>query len=229
MTTTQSGERRTRSDGERSRLAILQAAARLATVDGLDGLSIGQLADHIGMSKSGLYAHFRSKQELQLATVDTAQEIFEQDVIAPGLAAESGLRRVQALCDRFLAHVESDVFPGGCFFASTAAELDTRPGPVKERIADVVRGWSGLISTELHHARTTGELTRAVDIDQLTFQLNALLLQANNLWVLQGDHRVFDWARRGIENLLESSSSPPTPTSQRSSRSPRLSARGPSN
>src|SRR5215813_5425076 len=105
--------------GERTRASILGEAARLATVEGLEGLSIGQLASSIGMSKSGLYAHFGSKEELQLATIETAQEIFDREVTTPGMAAPKG-EQLYAMCDAFLSHVEREVFPGGCFFASAA-------------------------------------------------------------------------------------------------------------
>src|SRR3954462_13040735 len=115
--------RKPRADGERSRRTILDAAAKLATIDGLEGLSIGRLADHIGMSKSGLYAHFGSKEELQLATIETAREIYEADVVAPAARAATPLAKVEALCAQFLSHVERRVFPGGCFFASAAAEF----------------------------------------------------------------------------------------------------------
>src|SRR3954470_9014604 len=110
--------RRPRSDGLRSRQTILRAAASLATVDGLEGLSIGNLAAHIGMSKSGLYAHFGSKEELQLATIDTALEIFGAEVVAPARDATTPLAKIEVLCEQFLSHIERRVFPGGCFFAS---------------------------------------------------------------------------------------------------------------
>ena len=122
----QPAPRRRRSDGERSRKSILEAAAALATIDGLEGLSIGRLAERTGMSKSGLYAHFGSKQELQLATVETANEIFQAEVIEPALAAPAGRERLLALCDHYFSHLEREVFPGGCFFASAAADFDTR-------------------------------------------------------------------------------------------------------
>src|SRR5690349_22564561 len=108
--------RQPRADGERTRGAILRAAADLATVDGLEGLSIGDLAAATGMSKSGLYAHFRSKQELQLATVDEAERIFRTEVIEPALAARPGLDQLAAACEAFLGYVQRRVFPGGCFF-----------------------------------------------------------------------------------------------------------------
>ena len=129
--------RRIRSDGQRSRDTILRTAASLATVEGLEGLSIGNLAAHIGMSKSGLYAHFGSKEELQLATVDTAEEIFEAEVVAPTEQIADPLERLLALCDSFLDHLERRVFPGGCFFASVAAEFDMHPGPVRDKVAAV--------------------------------------------------------------------------------------------
>src|SRR5262252_8286292 len=133
--------RRRRADGERSRQAILRGAANLATIDGLRGLSIGALAAHIGMSKSGLFAHFGSKEELQLATVETAREIFDAEIVEPTQAIDDPLERLQALCDGFLSHVERRVFPGGCFFASTTAELDTHPGPVNDAVASVQQHW----------------------------------------------------------------------------------------
>src|SRR5512132_272743 len=120
---TQTRPRKRRSDGERSRSAILRAAGQLATVEGLDGLSIGRLADAVGMSKSGLFAHFGSKEELQLATIEAAGAIFIEDVVQPASVATTGIERLRLLTEGFLQHVENDVFPGGCFFASVAAEM----------------------------------------------------------------------------------------------------------
>src|SRR3954470_20735610 len=110
--------RRQRSDGERSRAAILHEAARLATVEGLDGLSLARLADAVGMSKSGLFAHFGSKEELQLATVEAARTTFDELVVSPAAEAAPGLPRLRAYIERFLDHVQEGVFPGGCFFIS---------------------------------------------------------------------------------------------------------------
>ena len=194
--------RRRRADGERSRRAILLAAARLATTEGLDGLTIGRLADETGMSKSGLFAHFGSKEELQLATMGMAQDIFDEDVLAPALASE-GRARVEALCDRFLSHVDRSVFPGGCFFASAAAELDTRPGRVRDRIVAVQRAWAELIEDALAVAQERGEIGAAADRAQLAFEINALLAEANGLFVLYGERRYIAMARRGIADRLE--------------------------
>src|SRR5438093_10855704 len=133
MSETQKGRRddrqprRRRSDGERSRSAILREAGQLATVEGIGGLSISRLADAVGMSKSGLFAHFGSKEELQLATIEAANTMFHEQVVEPASAASNGLERLQRLADGYLRYVEVDTFPGGCFFASVLAEVDMRP------------------------------------------------------------------------------------------------------
>src|SRR4051794_21804727 len=129
--------RKPRADGVESRRTILLAAANLATTRGLEGLSIGDLAQHIGMSKSGLYAHFKSKEMLELATIETASEIFERDVVVPARESPGGLRRVQAVSEAFLLHLERRVFPGGCFFATVAVQLAARPGRTRDRVMEV--------------------------------------------------------------------------------------------
>jgi AcrR family transcriptional regulator len=194
--------RRTRSDGERSRRTILDAAARLATVEGLNGLSIGGLAEHIGMSKSGLYAHFRSKEELQLATIETAADLFNAEVVDPGSAAPPGLARVWALSEEFLAHLERGVFPGGCFFASVAAEVDTQPGPVRDRIYEVLGEWFGAVVGAVAGAQAAGELDPGADAEQLAFEINAMLLLANAMYVMEPAPEVLDRGRRGIAKLI---------------------------
>src|SRR4051794_37111888 len=150
--------RRRRSDGERSRAAILREAARLATVDGLDGLSLARLADAVGMSKSGLFAHFRSKEELELATVDAARTIFEELVIEPAGTAPAGLPRLRAYITGFLAHVEDGVFPGGCFFVSAVSELGTHPGRVRDMAMAFSQHWLQLLAAEIAAAQVAGEL-----------------------------------------------------------------------
>jgi len=198
---TQRPQRKRRSDGERSRRTILDAAAKLATVEGLEGLSIGRLADHIGMSKSGLYAHFGSKEELQLAAIETAGGIFEAEVIAPAERAATPLEKLQVLCEQFLSHVERRVFPGGCFFASAAAEFDTHPGPVRERISDFQRGWTDLLVKLVREAQAAEEL-RDEDPDQLVFELNGYLLMANMAFLLYGSAQSIERAREAIATRL---------------------------
>jgi AcrR family transcriptional regulator len=201
--------RKPRADGLRSRRTILDAAARLATVEGLEGLSIGRLAEHIGMSKSGLYAHFGSKEELQLATVETAGEIFRDDVIRPTEGIEDPLARLEALCEAFLSHLERRVFPGGCFFVSAAAEFDTHPGPVKEQVAAFLREWLAILEDLAARAQQAGDLDTAEDPAQLAFELDAYLLMANMAYLLHNDPRTLEQARTAIRTRLAHARQPP--------------------
>jgi AcrR family transcriptional regulator len=194
--------RRRRSDGERSRNAILREAAQLATVEGIDGLSIGRLADAVGMSKSGLFAHFGSKEELQLATIETASALFDEQVVEPGLAAPTGVERLRELAERFLRHVEDDVFPGGCFFASVAAEMDTRPGPVRDLAVQVVGEWMGTLQLAAREAQTEGAIAASEDTAQLIFELDAYLLLANAQFVISRQSDPIERARHAIDRRL---------------------------
>jgi AcrR family transcriptional regulator len=195
-------ERKRRSDGERSRNAILYQAARLATVEGLSGLSIARLADAVGMSKSGLFAHFGSKEELQLATIETAGVIFSDEVVEAALAEPSAIGRLRALAERFLDHVERQVFPGGCFFASVAAEMDTHPGPVRDKALEVVEQWSQQLAAAVRAAQEEGAIDPAEDPDQLAFEIDAYLLLANAAFVIGGERAPLDRARRAIDRRL---------------------------
>ena len=195
--------RKPRADGAESRRAILHAAAHLATTRGLEGLSIGELARHIGMSKSGLYAHFQSKEELELATIETAAEIFERDVLAPANESAGGLVRVQALSEAFLGHLGRRVFPGGCFFATVAAQLASRPGRARDRVMGVQQRWLVQFAEALGQARAGGELPPDTDVDQLVFEITAMMVRANFAWIATGDTRVLEQARVGIRHVLE--------------------------
>ena len=195
-------ERRRRSDGERSRDAILHEAARLATVEGIDGLSISRLASAVGMSKSGLFAHFGSKEELQLATIETASAVFAEQVVEPTSAAATGIERLRQLTENFLRHVEGDVFPGGCFFASVAAELDTRPGPVRDFAIRVVDNWGELLEAAVRDAQAEGAIDPSEDAEQLVFELDAYLLLANAQFVISRESAPIERARRALERRL---------------------------
>src|SRR4051812_39753345 len=150
--------RKRRTDGERSRKAILQEAARLATLEGIDGLSIGRLAQAVGMSKSGLFAHFGSKEELQLATIDAATTTFQQHVLTPASTASTGLERLRLLAEGYLRYIEGDVFPGGCFFASVLSEMDTHPGTVRDRLVAFLTDWLGRLDAAIREAQAEGSL-----------------------------------------------------------------------
>jgi AcrR family transcriptional regulator len=194
--------RRRRADGERSRQAILRGAANLATIDGLRGLSIAELAAHIGMSKSGLYAHFGSKEELQLATVETAREIFDAEIVEPAQAIADPLERLLALCEGFLSYLERRVFPGGCFFASATAELDTHPGSVKDEVAAVQQHWMDQLRQLIREAQQAGSLDSTEDPAQLAFELEAYLLMGNSAFLLNDDPAPLRQARRAIRKRL---------------------------
>jgi AcrR family transcriptional regulator len=197
-----SAPRRSRADGERTRATILRAAASLATVDGLEGLSIGNLAAATGISKSGLYAHFGSKQELQLATVDEAERILAAEVVQPALAARPGLAQLGAVCEAFFSYVQRRVFPGGCFFAATALEMGTRPGLVKDRVAAIQSDFVALLRSFAVTALEQHELPADEDPDCLAFELHAILLAADTKFVLHDDPAILDLARQIVQKRL---------------------------
>jgi AcrR family transcriptional regulator len=194
--------RRQRADGQRSRQAILKGASELATIEGLEGLSIGRLADHIGMSKSGLYAHFGSKEELQLATIDAAQEIFDREVVGPALEQPQGIAQVLAFSEGYLSYLERHVFPGGCFFASVAAEVDSREGRVTDRLRDLMGGGMQWLAGLVREAQARGEVDPAADADQLAFEIDALLHAANAAFTLYRSEEPLERARQGIRERL---------------------------
>jgi AcrR family transcriptional regulator len=190
------------SKGEASRTTILLAAARLATTRGLEGLSIGDLAAEVGMSKSGLYAHFKSKEELELATIETAAAIFEQEVLQPAARAHAGAHRLGALVDAFLSHLERKVYPGGCFFAAVTSELDTRPGPARDRVVAILDQWQSLLRQCILDAQAAGEMDPKAEVAQAVFEVQAMLLAGNFSFVLTGDPARLTQARKGVEHVL---------------------------
>ena len=193
-------ERRRRAPGERSRRLILGQAARLATVEGLEGLSIGRLAEATGMPKSSVYVLFGSKEELQLATIDAARSSFLEEVVTPALRAmPPGRERLEMLCEGFLGYVQRRVFPGGCFFVATAAELGARRGRVHDRVAAYQREWRDLLEQT---AQEAGELADGADPAQLAFELSAILAGANIVAVLHDDDGAIDRARRAVTARL---------------------------
>jgi AcrR family transcriptional regulator len=194
--------RAVRSDGIRSREAILRTAANLASVHGLEELSIGELAEAVGMSKSGLYAHFGSKEELQLATIATATAVFEEVVLAPAREVPLGRDGLVALSDAFCEHIRDRVFPGGCFFDTAAAELVAHPGPVRDAVTEFLVGWRALIREHIRVAAERGELPPGEDLDQLEFDVLAYQAFAHSLFRINGDERVIDHAERAVRRRL---------------------------
>jgi AcrR family transcriptional regulator len=193
-----------KTKGERTRHAILDTAAALATQEGLEPLSIARLAEATGMSKSGLFAHFGSKEDLQLATVDHAAAMFVAEVIAPARAAPRGLARVWALCDRMIDYSERQVFPGGCFFACTSFEFNNRAGPVRDRIEHMLASWLSYLEHAVEQAQQAGELDPHLSAREVAFQLDAFAQSSNAQFQLFRDPRVFEEARRATRDRLES-------------------------
>jgi AcrR family transcriptional regulator len=190
------------SKGQVSRENILRAAAKLATTKGLDGLSIGDLAAEVGMSKSGLYAHFKSKEELELATIEMAAAIFDREVLRPVPAAPAGLKKLLALVDSFLAYLKREVFPGGCFFAAVGMELDSRPGLARDKVLEVQQRWLSLLRQCFLDAKANGEIDKGADVEQAVFETHAMLLTANFLFVMSNDATRLTQARRGVEHVV---------------------------
>ena len=205
------------SKGQASRETILRTAAMLATTRGLDGLSIGDLAAEVGMSKSGLYAHFKSKEELELATIEIAADIFQREVLRPA-AAPAGLQQLRALVDSFLAYLERRVFPGGCFFAAVAMELDTRPGRARDRVVEVQQKWQSLLRQCFLDAQAIGEVDAGADVTQAVFETHAALMAANFLLVLTNDPTPLTQGRKAVENVLARLTVRAEPKKKRSAR-----------
>ena len=192
-----------RRRGRRTRESILQTAADIASVEGLEGLSIGRLATELDMSKSGLFAHFGSKEELQLATTEAARRRFVRSVVAPAFAVPRGRGRLETLMTAWLDYFRSGEFAGGCFFNTVRAEFDSRPdSPVREVVAGDQREFLALIEREVRKAQEAGDLDPGVDAEQLAFELDALGAAANQHFQLLRDPAVFDRAAAAITARL---------------------------
>jgi AcrR family transcriptional regulator len=182
--------------GEQTRRLILRRAADIASVEGLEGLSIGRLATELEISKSGVFAHFGSKEELQLATVRAATEVFVDEVVRPAFTRPAGLPRLTALCEGWLDYSEHRTFPGGCFFAAVQPEFSSRPGRVRDAIAEAGTKWTALIRDSAAKAGLDA------DPDQVAFEVVALLEAANVQSVLHDFPGAYDRARTAVRARL---------------------------
>ncbi|GAB2831150.1 TetR/AcrR family transcriptional regulator [Actinocorallia aurea] len=194
--------------GEHTRGLILERAMAIASSEGLEGLSIGRLAADLSLSKSGLFAHFGSKEELQLATVRAARRVFTARVILPAQQAPDGLARTEALIDNWLDYVAEGVFPGGCIVYSVAAEFDSRPGRVHDAIAKDMSDWRAHLADTLRAAIRNGELPDESDPDQLAFELSAFIWQAVGDAALHGSATPLIRARRAAATRLHHAAHP---------------------
>ena len=196
--------------GEQTRATVLARAMAIASVEGLEGLSIGRLAGELEVSKSGVFARFGSKEELQLATVEAAREIFVDQVVRPALETPPGLERLWRLCSGWLAYSRGRVFPGGCFFFSAAAEYDARPGRVRDAVAAALATWTALLERAAEDARQLGELQSTCDARQLAFELDAMGAAANVRSVLHDDDAAYDLATTGVLERLRALATDPS-------------------
>jgi AcrR family transcriptional regulator len=195
--------RRSLTEVAGSRAETLDAAVQLASVVGLEGVTIGRLADELGMSKSGLIGRFGSKEQLQLAALELASETFRRVVYEPAAAQPAGLRRLSAICDAWIDYLGHPPFPGGCFLTTASVEFDARPGPVREAVKRVMRQWVGVLAREARAAIDQGELRPDADPKDIAFTINALGVGANCDFQLNRDRHTLVRARRAMAIALD--------------------------
>jgi AcrR family transcriptional regulator len=202
---------RRQARGGRTRKAILARAVDIASVHGLEGLTVGSLAAQLRMSKSGLFAHFGSKEDLQLATVEHARQIFIEKVTLPAIAAPRGMPRLWGLLEHWLALVEKQVFQGGCFFSAASFEFDSRRGVVRDRIAAIMHEWIGAMTRAVYGAQKAGHLDRKIDPTRLAFEIHAIAMGAHWAHQLLDDKHAYSRARTILLERLRSISTPECP------------------
>jgi AcrR family transcriptional regulator len=190
--------------GSDTRDAILERAVQLASEVGLEGLTIGRLASALDLSKSGLFAHFDSKEGLQVATLDRAAESFAAVVVRPALRARRGEPRLRALVDNWLRWPIEVPQPGGCIFVQASVELDDKPGPARDRLVTLQREWLASLATAVKGAIAEGHFRRDVDPEQVAFELYGIMLSTHHAARLLRDSRANARARRAIDRLLAS-------------------------
>lgn len=191
-----------RARGDESRRRVMERAVDLASLGGLEGLSIGALAADTDRSKGGVVALFGTKEQLQLATVEAAREIYIERVIAPALQVRGGRARLDALVDGWLDYSETRVFAGGCFFAAAAMELGPRPGPVRDAVALAMAEWHDTVRRVIQRAIDAGELVVATEAEQLAFEVTAILDGANSASRLTDSAAPYARARVALQRLL---------------------------
>lgn len=190
------------SKGDLKRMAILDLSVDLASLEGLEGLTIGRLSKLMGMSKSGLFAHFGSKEDLQVATVRHAQDQFREHVWDRVDEVEAGISRLRFMLHTWIEHIEYGGLRGGCFFSGASTEFDGRPGEVRDRLATLIRSWVGYLEKEISEAQSIGEVTDTVAAELLAFQLHAYVQEANLYRQLFQKENAFDLARASIDEKL---------------------------
>jgi AcrR family transcriptional regulator len=202
---------RPQARGLRTREAILARAVDIASVHGLEGLTVGSLAEQLHMSKSGLFAHFGSKEDLQLATVEKARQMFIEQVTRPAIAARKGMPRLWKIIDLWLALVERKVLKGGCFFSAASFEFDSRRGVVRDRIAAIMHEWIGVITRAIYEAQKAGHVDPKADPTRLAFEVHAIAMGAHWAYQLLDDRQAYSRARTTILEKLRAIATPACP------------------
>ena len=197
----------TTTDGRRARGAIsretvMRLAVDIASVDGLEGLSLGTLATGANLSKSGVVALFGNKEKLQLAAIEAAREIFVSVVIVPALKLQGGRERLEGLLENWIDYSENRVFAGGCFFAAATAEVASKQGAVHDAVAAQLESWNDTISRVISRAVERGELAAPDDVGQLAFEIRSLLDGANTDSLIFGSSAPYERARIALRRLL---------------------------
>ncbi|MFD0271027.1 TetR/AcrR family transcriptional regulator [Streptomyces sp. NPDC127106] len=198
--------------GNQTRRTVLARTVELASTEGLEGLSLGRIAGDLGLSKSGVFALFGSKEELQIATVRAAAAVFAAQVVQPVHEQPAGVGKVWRLCELWIAYSACRTFPGGCFFRSAAAEFGSRPGPVRDRVAAARAEWTQYVEQQLHDAGRAGafrEDAEPVAVPQLAFEIIALMELADSESVLHDDPAPYERAGRGILGRLRALAAAP--------------------
>jgi AcrR family transcriptional regulator len=195
--------RRSQAAVAETRAAVTQAAVDRASVEGLEGLTIGGLAGATEMRKSSVFSLFGSKEELQRAALEAAVDQFKREVWVPVADQQQGLPRLLALCDRWLDYHRREVMPGGCFLTTATIEYDARPGPLRDQIAATMKQWLGVLEREAAAAVEAGDLPADTDPADVAFELNALAAGASYGFQLWRDPEVLDRARRSMRRLLQ--------------------------
>ena len=204
--------------GDERRQLILERAAQTASRLGLEGLTIGRLASDLGLSKSGLFAHFQSKEALQVQTLRHAAELFVDRVVRPALKAPRGERRLRALFERWLVWAEADVLKGGCLFVAAATELDDQDGPVRDELVRQQRDWLELIANVARTGVAEGDFRPQLDGEQIAHDLYGVMLAYHHARRLLRDPRASERARRAFDALVEAARAPrPSRTARRAS------------
>lgn len=196
--------------GELTRAAILDVALELSSRDGLEGLTIGLLADRMNMSKSGVFAHFGSREDLQLEVVKLYHHRFEQEVFFPSVREPRGLPRLQSMFDRWLERVSVEI-ASGCIYISGAVEYDDRPGPIREELVKMVQAWQGALQRAARQAIDVGHLRPDTDAEQLVYEMYGLILALHHDARFLRMPGAVERARRGFERLVENHRNPDMP------------------